>query len=34
MSNKEFLKRIINSLKNNSSNKENWRGELSNWIKC
>lgn len=34
MSNKEFLKKIINSLKNNSSNKENWRGELSNWIKC
>jgi hypothetical protein len=35
MTNKVFLKKIIDGLKKHSiKNKENWRGTISNWIKC
>lgn len=35
MSNKQFLNKIIDEIKkNNSNNTGNWRGKLSNWIKC
>jgi len=35
MSNKLFLEKIIDGLKKHSiKNIENWRGKLSNWIKC
>lgn len=35
MSNKQFLNTIIQQfMKKNFSNKDSWRGTLSNWIKC
>ncbi len=35
MSDKEFLQGIIDSIKKeHSSGIKNWRGTLSNWIKC
>lgn len=35
MSNKLFLIKIINNLKGEkNSNQTNWRGTMSNWIKC
>ncbi len=36
MSKKEFLNLIINTIRDDNNNKKtkNWRGTLSNWIKC
>ncbi len=33
MSNKDFLNLVIESIRN-STEENNWRGTLSNWIKC
>lgn len=33
MTNKEFLLNVIQSIKKETNN-VNWRGTLSNWIKC